>query len=79
MCSNKGAFRDQMSIIQKARAARDNRVDMNSFDAGDEDFVKDMAKDMGFNEEWLKDTKDGEQKAGEEPGGFMEQMKAFMS
>ena len=52
---------------------------MNSFDAGDEDFVKDMAKDMGFNEEWLKDTKDGEQKAGEEPGGFMEQMKAFMS
>ena len=79
MCNNKGQFRDQMTIIHRARAHRDPKIALNAFDPADTELVKNLSAELGFKDEWLvfeeQTTEDQNQQQIPE---FMQRMQSFM-
>ena len=79
MCNNKGQFRDQMTIIHRARAQRDSKIALSAFDPADTELVKNLSAELGFKDEWLvfeeQTTEDQNQQQIPE---FMQRMQSFM-
>ena len=79
MCNNKGQFRDQMTIIHRARVNRNPQLALTVFDPSDTDFVKQLSAELGFQDEWLtvQEQETDDQRQQDIPD-FMARMQSFM-
>ena len=74
---NKGQFRDQRTIIHRARVNRNPALAFTAFDPSDTDFVGQLNRELGFQDAWLVVQEQASEDQQDLPD-FMQRMQNFM-